>query len=82
MRVECAGVKRAIRVPRWYNDARQRGISMRSMTSVLVAGAALLSAAWAGAPTREPETSLWLTDFAAAQEQARRERRPILAVLH
>jgi hypothetical protein len=56
-------------------------LTMRTMTAVVFGGAALCSAAvWAGAPATEKP--VWLSDFAAAQVQARREHRPILAVLH
>jgi hypothetical protein len=50
----------------------------------LGAVAVLAGAAWAGAP-ESPATGdkpHWHNDLAPAQEQARREHRPILAVLH
>jgi hypothetical protein len=56
---------------------------MRTVTTVgLGVLAVLATAAWAGAPDTAPAEPLWLSDYAAAQEQARREHRPILAVLH
>ncbi len=54
---------------------------MRTVTTLILGGAALLAGGvWAGAPATDKP--LWRTDFAAAQEQARREHRPILAVMH
>jgi hypothetical protein len=50
---------------------------MRCATSILIGAVTL----WAGAPAAN-DKPVWHTDFAAAQEQARREKRPILAVLH
>ena len=46
--------------------------------------AILAGATWAGAPAALPpaDTPRWLTDYAAAQADARRTQRPILAVLH
>lgn len=58
---------------------------MKAATSIVFTGIALLAgSAWAGAPLLSQSGSgpVWLTDFAAAQEQARRDSRPILAVLH
>jgi hypothetical protein len=46
--------------------------------------AILAGAAWAGSPETPAAASTprWLTDYAAAQAEARRTQRPILAVLH
>jgi hypothetical protein len=57
---------------------------MRAMTTILGGLALLAGGAWAGMPAKTADDGkpAWLTDFAAAQEQARREQRPILAVLH
>lgn len=57
---------------------------MRTATTIgLGAVAVLVGVTWAGAPeTPAVNKPLWLTDFAAAQADARRTERPILAVLH
>ncbi len=69
-----------------YNeDKNTEGRAVRAATSILVTGIALLAAnAWGGAPlpSKSGPGPVWLTDFAVAQEQARRHNRPILAVLH
>jgi hypothetical protein len=57
---------------------------MKAAATIVLSGMALLAgSAWAGAPGPGGDAkSPWLTDFAAAQELARRDNRPILAVLH
>jgi hypothetical protein len=52
---------------------------MRSLSALVLSGMAML-AYGAGAGT--PDTPVWLADLAVAQEHARRDGRPILAVLH
>jgi len=44
--------------------------------------AILTSVPWAGTPDTPADKPRWLTDVAAAQAEARRAHRPILAVLH
>jgi hypothetical protein len=69
-----------------YNEAKMtKGNAVKAATSILFTGIALLAgSAWAGAPllSKSDSKPVWLTDFAAAQEQARRDNRPIFVVLH
>jgi hypothetical protein len=52
---------------------------MRASVAILLAVLAVLGGvSRAGGPL----APRWLSDFAAAQDQAQREKRPILAVLH
>ena len=58
---------------------------MRPVTMIGFAAIAVVAgAAWAGAPETPSaaDRPRWLTDFAAAQAEARRTQRPLLAVLH
>ena len=65
----------------WYNDLQRRAPPVRSTSNAFLVGIALLAShARAGAPTATDDP-LWLTDFAAAQQAARREHRPIFVVL-
>jgi hypothetical protein len=58
-------------------------LAMRTATTLGLGVIAILAGAvWAGAPETAPAEPRWLSDYATAQEQARREHRPILAVLH
>ncbi len=56
---------------------------MRTMTIIgLTVITVVAGAAWAGPSETPTDKPRWLSDFAAAQTEARRSGRPILAVLH